>query len=143
MPDPLQRALPATARPSWFSKARPVAFYSRLGGLCAPRRPTLGSDIAGLVEAVGHGVTRFQPGDEVYGDNLPLMGGFAQYAVAPESALALKPVELTFAEASTIPQAGPIALQGTAGAAMGLRVLINGHPAGQATGRARHRCRQQ
>lgn len=101
-------------------------FYARLGGLRAPRRPTLGSDIAGLVEAVGHGVTRFQPGDEVYGDNLQLMGGFAQYAVAPESTLALKPVELTFAEASTIPQAGPIALQGTAGAAMGLRVLING-----------------
>jgi NADPH:quinone reductase-like Zn-dependent oxidoreductase len=101
-------------------------FYARLGGLRAPRRPTLGSDIAGLVEAVGHGVTRFRPGDAVYGDNLQLMGGFAQYAVAPESTLALKPAALTFAEASTIPQAGAIALQGTAGAAMGLRVLING-----------------
>jgi NADPH:quinone reductase-like Zn-dependent oxidoreductase len=101
-------------------------YYARMGGLRAPRRPTLGSDIAGLVEAVGRDVTRLQPGDEVYGDNLRLMGGFAQYAVAPESTLALKPVELTFAEASTIPQAGPIALQGTAGAAMGLRVLING-----------------
>lgn len=101
-------------------------FYARLGGLRAPRRRTLGSDIAGLVEAVGRDVSRFQPGDEVYGDNLQLMGGFAQYAVAPESTLALKPVELTFAEASTIPQAGPIALQGTAGAARGLRVLING-----------------
>jgi NADPH:quinone reductase-like Zn-dependent oxidoreductase len=101
-------------------------FYARLSGLRAPRRPTLGSDIAGLVEAVGHGVARFGPGDEVYGDNLQLMGGFAQYAVAPESTLALKPAALTFAEASTIPQAGSIALQGTAGAAMGLRVLING-----------------
>jgi NADPH:quinone reductase-like Zn-dependent oxidoreductase len=101
-------------------------FYARLGGLRAPRRPTLGSDIAGTVESVGHGVTRFQPGDEVYGDNLQLMGGFAEYAVAPESALALKPVELTFAEASTIPQAGAIALQGTARASTGRRVLING-----------------
>ena len=101
-------------------------FYARLGGLRAPRRRTLGSDIAGVVHAVGRGVTRFQTGDEVYGDNLQLMGGFAQYAVAPESALALKPAELTFAEASTIPQAGPIALQGTAGAARGVRVLING-----------------
>jgi NADPH:quinone reductase-like Zn-dependent oxidoreductase len=101
-------------------------FYARLGGLRAPRRPTLGSDIAGLIDAVGPGVTRFQPGDEVYGDNLRLMGGFAEYAVAPESTLALKPVALTFAEASTIPQAGAIALQGTAGAAMGMRVLING-----------------
>lgn len=101
-------------------------FYARLGGLRAPRRRTLGSDIAGVVHAVGRDVTRFQTGDEVYGDNLQLMGGFAQYAVAPESALALKPAELTFAEASTIPQAGPIALQGTAGAASGVRVLING-----------------
>ena len=101
-------------------------FYARLGGLRAPRHPTLGSDIAGLVEAVGQGVTRFQPGDEVYGDNLRLMGGFAEYAVAPESALALKPAELTSAEASTIPQAGAIALQGTAGASTGQRVLING-----------------
>jgi NADPH:quinone reductase-like Zn-dependent oxidoreductase len=100
--------------------------YARLGGLRAPRRPTLGSDIAGQVEAVGHGVTRFQPGEEVYGDNLQLMGGFAEYSVAPESALALKPAELTFAEASTIPQAGAIALQGTAGASTGRRVLING-----------------
>ena len=100
--------------------------YARMGGLRAPRRPTLGSDIAGLVEAVGQGVTRFHPGDEVYGDNLQLMGGFAEYSVARESALAFKPAELTFAEASTIPQAGAIALQGTARASTGSRVLING-----------------
>ena len=100
--------------------------YARLGGLRAPRRRTLGSDIAGVVESIGPGVTHFHPGDEVYGDNLRLMGGFAEYAVAPESALALKPTELTFAEASTIPQAGAIALQGTAGAATRLRVLVNG-----------------
>src|SRR5262249_9009905 len=65
-------------------------------------------------------------GDEVYGDNLELKGGFAEYAVAPESVLAHKPEGLTFAEASTIPQAGAIALQGTTGAAAGQRVLING-----------------
>jgi NADPH:quinone reductase-like Zn-dependent oxidoreductase len=100
--------------------------YARLGGLRAPRHRTLGSDIAGSVEAVGSGVSRFQPGDEVYGDNLQLRGGFAECAVAPESALARKPAALTFAEASTIPQAGPIALQGTAGAAAGRRVLVNG-----------------
>jgi NADPH:quinone reductase-like Zn-dependent oxidoreductase len=71
-------------------------------------------------------VTRFQIGDEVYGDNLALMGGFAEYAVAPESALAHLPTELTFVEASTIPQAGAIALQGTQRAVPGCRVLING-----------------
>jgi NADPH:quinone reductase-like Zn-dependent oxidoreductase len=65
-------------------------------------------------------------GDEVYGDNLQLMGGFAEYAVAPESALAHKPEELTFAQAAAIPQAAAIALRGTAGVAAGQRVLING-----------------
>ena len=100
--------------------------YSRLGGLRSPARRTLGSDIAGWVEAVGEGVTRFQPGDQVYGDNLALKGGFAEYAVAAATGLAHKPAGLTFAEASTIPQAGAIAWQGTEGAAAGRRVLING-----------------
>ena len=88
--------------------------YVRLGGLRCRRGRTLGSDVAGRVEAVGSGVTRFRAGDEVYGDNLQLKGGFAEYAAAPESMLALKPEELTFAEASTIPQAAAIALAGTA-----------------------------
>jgi NADPH:quinone reductase-like Zn-dependent oxidoreductase len=100
--------------------------YARIGGRRAPARTVLGSDIAGRVAAVGSGVTRFRLGDEVYGDNLGLKGGFAEYAVAPESALAHKPRELTFAEASTLPQAGAIALQGTARARRGQRVLING-----------------
>jgi NADPH:quinone reductase-like Zn-dependent oxidoreductase len=100
--------------------------YARIGGLRAPARRTLGSDIAGVVDDVGDGVSRFRPGDEVYGDNLALMGGFAEYALAPESALAHKPAELTFAEVSTIPQAGAIALQGTAKAADGRRIAVNG-----------------
>jgi NADPH:quinone reductase-like Zn-dependent oxidoreductase len=105
---------------------RGVPLYARLGGLRSPARRTLGSDIAGWVEAVGDGVSRFTPGDEVYGDNLALKGGFAEFAVAAESALAIKPAELTFAQASTVPQAGAIALHGTRGAAAGRRVLING-----------------
>jgi|RhiMetStandDraft_4_1073278.scaffolds.fasta_scaffold13301_2 NADPH:quinone reductase-like Zn-dependent oxidoreductase len=100
--------------------------YARIGGLRFPACRTLGSDIAGLVDDVGEGVTRFQPGDEVYGDNLRLKGGFAEYTLAPESALAHKPAQLTFVEASTIPQAGTIALQGTKGVVTGRRVLING-----------------
>jgi NADPH:quinone reductase-like Zn-dependent oxidoreductase len=100
--------------------------YARIGGLRRPARRTLGSDIAGVVDAVGDGVTRLRVGDEVYGDNLDLMGGFAEYALAAESALALKPAELTFEQASTIPQAGAIALQGTARVVGGSRVLING-----------------
>lgn len=106
--------------------------YARLAGLRAPRRKILGSDIAGRVESVGPGVTRFEPGDEVYGDNLWMKGGFAEYAVVPEKVLAPKPAGLTFAQASAIPQAGAIAMQGTAGVTEGLRVLING--AGGGTG---------
>ncbi len=100
--------------------------YVRIGGLRAPGHRTLGSDIAGVVDAVGDGVAGFRPGDEVYGDNLALMGGFAEYALAAESVLARKPPQLTFAEASTIPQAGAIALRGTRSAGPGRRVLING-----------------
>ena len=99
--------------------------YARMGGLRRPRRRILGSDIAGVVDAVGPGVSRFREGDEVYGDNLALMGGFAEYAVAAESALVAKPAELSFVQASTIPQAGAIAVKGTARAAGG-RVLVNG-----------------
>jgi NADPH:quinone reductase-like Zn-dependent oxidoreductase len=106
--------------------------YARLGGLFRPARRTLGSDIAGVVQAVGAGVTRFRVGDDVYGDNLSLKGGFAEYAVAPEHALALKPAGLSFAEASTLPQSGAIAVQAVARAKPGERMLING--AGGGTG---------
>jgi NADPH:quinone reductase-like Zn-dependent oxidoreductase len=100
--------------------------YSRIGGLRTPKHRILGSDIAGHVEAVGVGVTRFQAGDEVYADNLAVMGGFAEYALVTEKAAAHKPEGLSLVEASTIPQAGAIALQGTAGSAPGRRLLING-----------------
>ena len=122
----LLRVLATSVNLSDWESLRGAPLYARLGGLRAPARRTLGSDVAGRVEAVGSGVTRFRVGDEVYGDNLQLKGGFAEYAVAPESALAHKPEELTFAEASAIPQAAAIALRGTAGVASGQRVLING-----------------
>lgn len=99
-------------------------FYVRMDGLRSPARPILGSDIAGRVVAIGSEVTRFQPGDEVYGQSPK--GGFAEYAVASQNALALKPEGLTFAEASTLPEAGTIALQGTAGLGPGQRLAING-----------------
>ena len=131
MPSPgvdqvLVRVVATSLNLSDWECLRGSPFYARIGGLRTPARRTLGSDIAGRVEAVGAEVTRFRPGDEVYGDNLGLKGGFAEYAVAPESALAHKPEQLTFCEASTLPQAGAIALQGTADAAPGMRILING-----------------
>ena len=103
---------------------RGTPMYARIGGLRSPARRILGSDIAGWVEAVGSAVTRFRQGDAVYGE-IP-MGGFAEYAVASASALAHKPTKLTFAEASTLPQAGAIALQGTADVGPGQRMVING-----------------
>lgn len=99
-------------------------FYVRMDGLRSPARPTLGSDIAGRVATVGAEVTRFQPGDEVYGQSPK--GGFAEYAVASQTALAAKPQGLTFAEAATLPEAGTIALQGTTGLQPGERLAING-----------------
>jgi NADPH:quinone reductase-like Zn-dependent oxidoreductase len=128
----LVRVMATSVNLSDWESLRGAPLYSRIGGLRRPARRTLGSDIAGRVEAVGSGVSGFGVGDEVYGDNLDLKGGFAEFAVAPESALAHKPEQLTFAEASTIPQAGAIALQGTAPADAGRRILING--AGGGTG---------
>ena len=86
--------------------------YARIGGLLRPRHQILGSDIAGRVEVAGRNISRFQPGDEVFGDILPRLGGFAEYVCARESALALKPASMTFEEAAAIPQAAVIALQG-------------------------------
>lgn len=106
--------------------------YARIGGLRKPRRPTPGSDIAGVVTEVGSAVTAFAPGDEVFGDNLFPKGGFAEFAAVPTSALAAKPAELSFAEAAALPQSAAITAHGTAGAGPGTRMLING--AGGGTG---------
>jgi NADPH:quinone reductase-like Zn-dependent oxidoreductase len=103
--------------------------YARIGGLRRPRRPILGSDIAGRVAQVGRNVTRFQPGDEVFGDILWQLGGLAEYVCAAEGSLVLKPAGMTFAEVAAIPQASVIALQGIRDKAQirpGQQVLING-----------------
>jgi NADPH:quinone reductase-like Zn-dependent oxidoreductase len=103
--------------------------WARMWGLRRPRRHILGSDIAGRVEAVGSNVTRFQPGDEVFGDILARMGGFAEYVCAPERSLAPKPAGMTFEQVAAIPQSAVIALQGIRDKGWiqpGQRVLING-----------------
>src|SRR6266498_5555170 len=69
-------------------------FLARLqGGLRKPKNPTLGSDIAGRVEAVGKNATQFQPGDEVFGGIG--QGGFAEYVSVRESRLVLKPANIS------------------------------------------------
>jgi NADPH:quinone reductase-like Zn-dependent oxidoreductase len=78
-------------------------------GLRGPRTPVPGTDLAGVVEAVGKAVTLFQPGDEVFGIG---KGAFAEYARAAESKLARKPVNLPFEQAAVIAISGLTALQG-------------------------------
>jgi len=108
----------------------------RFGGLLKPKYRILGSDIAGRVEAVGRNVKQFQPGDEIFGDLFYCgFSAFAEYVCAPEKALALKPVNITFEEVATLPQSGLLALQGLRDKRQilpGQKVLING--AGGGTG---------
>lgn len=110
--------------------------YARIGGFFKPGNKILGSDIAGIVEAVGKDVRQFKPGDEVFGLILNYGGGFAEYACKSEKALALKPAGMTFEEAAAIPQAAFIALQGIREKGQvlpGQKVLINGAGGGAGT----------
>jgi NADPH:quinone reductase-like Zn-dependent oxidoreductase len=110
--------------------------YARIGGLLRPRHQILGSDIAGRVEMAGKNVRRFRRGDEVFGDILGSLGGFAEYVCARESALALKPASMTFEQAAAIPQGAVIALQGIRDKGQvqpGQKVLINGAGGGAGT----------
>ncbi|MFC8192310.1 NAD(P)-dependent alcohol dehydrogenase [Cellulomonas sp. NPDC057328] len=100
--------------------------YARLGGLRAPARRVLGSDVVGRVAAVGPGAQTFAVGDEVYGDVLGLKGGFAEYALAPVTALAHRPEGLDVVQAAALPQPGAIAAHGVRHVRAGSRVLVNG-----------------
>lgn len=109
--------------------ARPAPMY----GLRLPKNPVRGTDVAGRVEAVGSAVTRFRPGDEVFGW---CRGAFAEYAAASEDGLAIKPADLTFEQAAAIPMAGSVALQALRDHGQvqaGQKVLINGASGGIGT----------
>jgi NADPH:quinone reductase-like Zn-dependent oxidoreductase len=107
--------------------ARPVY------GLRRPKAAVRGTDVAGQVEAVGTGVTRFKPGDEVFGAST---GSYAEFAAASEDELALKPANLTFEQAAAVPMAGLVALQAIrdrGNVQAGHKVLINGASGGIGT----------
>jgi NADPH:quinone reductase-like Zn-dependent oxidoreductase len=102
-------------------------------GLRRPKDAVPGTDIAGQVESVGAGVTQFRPGDEVFGETILGMqwrngGAYAEYVALAEDSLALKPPEVTFEQAATVPTAGLIALHNLPerGRRAGQRVLVNG-----------------
>jgi NADPH:quinone reductase-like Zn-dependent oxidoreductase len=102
-------------------------------GLRAPKNPVRGSDVAGVVAAVGKDVTEFRPGDEVFGIG---MGSYAEYTRVPEDKLAPKPANLTFEQAAVVPISGLTALQAVRDSGKvqpGQKVLIIGASGGVGT----------
>jgi NADPH:quinone reductase-like Zn-dependent oxidoreductase len=108
-----------------------------LGGRLRPPHKILGCDVAGTVECVGSNVTRFRPGDEVFGDiSRDGWGGFAEYVCARETSLSLKTTGMSFEQAAAIPQAAGLALQSLRDKGKirsGQKVLINGAGGGVGT----------
>lgn len=94
-----------------YMLGRPL-FARMKTGLFRPKVRIPGSDVAGVVDAVGAGVTGLRPGDKVFGEIGSVgFGAFAEFVCAPEQALALKPANITFEEAAAAPQAALVALQ--------------------------------
>jgi NADPH:quinone reductase-like Zn-dependent oxidoreductase len=123
------RAAAVNALDWHFVRGDPYAARLSLG-LRRPTVPVRGRDFAGVVEAVGPGVTTFGPGDEVYGE---ANGSFAEFAIAPLAAIDRKPANLSFEQAAAIPLAGITALMGIRDAAQvhkGQTILINGASGG-------------
>jgi NADPH:quinone reductase-like Zn-dependent oxidoreductase len=122
------------------SSVNPAEWYAVTGllvgrtqmGLLKPKEPRLGTDFAGVVEAVGANVTDFRPGDEVFGGRT---GAFAEY-VSVRNAIAPKPLNITFEQAAAVPIAGLTALQGLRDKGRlepGQKVLVNGASGGVGT----------
>ena len=126
--------------PDWITVAG-VPYVLRLRfGLRRPPTPVRGTDVAGVVEAVGDNVTDLQPGDDVFGsawdDTLATRGTFAELAVVPAAKLIKKPTGLTFEEAGASGMSGltaMIAMRDVGKVGPGTRVLINGASGGVGT----------
>jgi NADPH:quinone reductase-like Zn-dependent oxidoreductase len=129
--DVLLRVLAASAFIGDWHIMTGLPYLGRLViGIRAPRARVRGQDVAGRVEAVGERVTLFRPGDEVFGT---CHGSFAEYATAREDRIALKPANLTFEQAATVPSTGTTALQGLRNVGKvqpGQKVLIIGAAGG-------------
>ena len=128
----LVRVHAASVNPAdWHAvRGRPVLVRLVGYGLRRPTHRTPGTDVAGIVEAVGDGVGALQPGDEVFGW---AKGSYAEFAIAKGDRLALKPRGITFEQAAAVPTAGVTALQGLRDAgrlAAGQHVLIIGASGG-------------
>ena len=130
----LIRVRAASVNPFDWHFMRGTPYMVRIqAGLRKPKDKRLGVDVAGQVEAVGRNVTQFRPGDEVFG---ACRGAFAEYACASESALVMKPDNVTFEQAASAPVAAFTALQGLRDKGQiqpGHKVLINGAAGGVGT----------
>ena len=132
----LVRVRAASVHPDVWHVLTGLPYVLRLlgAGLRKPKNPVPGTDLAGVVVSVGKNVTRFRPGDEVFGETIRGMqwvngGAYAEYATAPEDGLALKPANVSFEEAAAVPTSALIALASLrAGGEIqaGQTVLING-----------------
>src|SRR5579862_4683386 len=124
----------ASVNPYDFHFMRGTPYVVHLvAGMRRPKSPRLGADVAGRIEVVGAQVTRFKPGDEVFG---VARGAFAEYACASETGLAAKPRNLTFEQAACVPIAALTALQGLRDKGHiqpGQKVLVNGAAGGVGT----------
>jgi D-arabinose 1-dehydrogenase-like Zn-dependent alcohol dehydrogenase len=123
------------ANPLDWHRMRADPFLVRLSqGFWKPQNPTLGADIAGVVEAVGRDVREFKPGDEVFGSIGS--GGFAEYALAKEKQVAHKPANVSFEGAASVGVVGFTAIQGMRDFGQiraGQKVLVNGASGGIGT----------
>jgi NADPH:quinone reductase-like Zn-dependent oxidoreductase len=114
-------------------RGKPALARLMMGGLRKPKVTRPGVDVAGQVEAVGGKVTRFKPGDEVFGAG---RGAFAEYVCTSEDKLALKPANVSFDEAAAVPVAAITALQGLRDCGRiqgGHKVLVDGASGGVGT----------
>jgi NADPH:quinone reductase-like Zn-dependent oxidoreductase len=132
--DVLIRVRAAGVNPADWALVGGLPYVARpLYGMGKPKNPVRGTDVAGEVEAVGASVTRFRPGDEVFGWSGHLGGAFAEYASVSEDALVTKPAQLTFEQAAAVPMAGTVALLAVRDhgkVQAGQNVLINGASGG-------------
>lgn len=116
---------------------KPFLVRAMTGGVRKPKYRIPGNDVAGRVEAVGANVTRFKPGDAVFGDTADAgYGTLAEFVAVPETALALIPAGVSFEDAASAPEAGLVALQGLRDVGhieAGQRVLIVGASGGIGT----------
>ena len=139
----LVRVQATSVHPDVWHALRGIPYVLRImgSGLRKPKNQVPGTDLAGIVESVGGNVTRFHPGDEVFGQsvgaNLWGNGGtYAEYAAVQESRLQPKPANLTFEQAAAVLTSGPIAVQGIRDEGRvqpGQKVVINGAGGGVGT----------